>query len=48
VALTRSQDKADVVKKSYPNLEVVLGGLDDSNIIKHAAADADIVIRTSS
>jgi hypothetical protein len=33
------------VQAKYPNVKPVVGGLDDSNIIKEAAAKADIVIR---
>ena len=44
-ALIRTQDKADGVKKAYPNVTPVLGGLDDYKIIKEQAAKADIVIR---
>lgn len=45
-ALIRTQDKADTVKKSYPSLHPVIGGLDDSDIIVEQAAKADVVIRT--
>lgn len=43
--LVRTQDKADIVKKSFPNVRIVLGGNDDSDIIKEEAAKADIVLR---
>ena len=45
-ALVRTQEKADIVKKAYPNIRIVLGGLDDSDILKEEAAKADIVLRT--
>ncbi|GAB7359815.1 hypothetical protein MBLNU230_g6983t1 [Neophaeotheca triangularis] len=42
--LVRTQDKADKVKTAYPNVEIVLGGLDDSDLLEEQAAKADIVI----
>lgn len=44
-ALVRSQDKADIVKKAFPNVRIVLGGNDDSELLKEEAAKADIVLR---
>lgn len=44
-ALVRTQDKADLVKQAYPNIRIVLGGLDDSNLLKEEAAKADVVLR---
>lgn len=44
-ALVRTKDKADAVKKAYPSVRIVLGGLDDSAILKEEAAKADIVLR---
>lgn len=44
-ALVRTQDKADIVKKAYPNIRIVLGSNDDSDLIKEEAAKADIVLR---
>lgn len=44
-ALVRTQDKADIVKKAYPNVRIVLGGLDDSELLKEEAAKADVVLR---
>lgn len=46
-ALIRSEEKAKPVQAKYPNVKPVIGGLDDSNIIKEAAAKADIVIHTA-
>ena len=43
--LVRSKDKAEVVKKAFPNVRIVLGGLDDSDILEEEAAKADIVLR---
>lgn len=42
----RTQEKADKVKKAYPNVNIVLGGLDDSELLEKEAAKADIVLRT--
>lgn len=47
-ALVRTQDKADIVKKAYPNVRIVLGGLDDSDLLKEEAAKADVVLRMPS
>lgn len=44
-ALVRTQEKADIVKKAFPNVRIVLGGNDDSDILKEEAAKADIVLR---
>lgn len=44
--LVRSQDKADKVKKAYPSVRIVLGGLDDFDTLREEAAKADVVLRT--
>jgi N-acetyl-gamma-glutamylphosphate reductase len=44
-ALVRTQEKADIVKRAYPDVRIVLGGLDDFDLLKHEAANADIVLR---
>ena len=44
-AFVRTQAKGDVVKKQYPNIRIVLGGLDNSEIIKDESSKADIVLR---
>ena len=46
-ALVRTQDKADIVTKQYPSVRIVLGGLDDSELLEKEAAWADIVLRTT-
>ena len=46
-ALVRTQEKADIVKKAFPNIRIVLGGNDDSDLLKEEAAKADVVLRTS-
>lgn len=45
VALVRTDEKAQTVKKSYPSVKTVLGELDDSQLLEDNAAKADIVIR---
>jgi hypothetical protein len=45
-ALVRTQEKADIVKKAFPNVRIVLGGNDDSDLLKEEAAKADVVLRT--
>ncbi len=43
--LVRSKDKAEAVRKAFPNVRIVLGGLDDSETLEEEAAKADIVLR---
>ena len=45
--LIRSKDKAEQVKKAFPNVRIVLGGLDDSALLEEEASKADIVLRMS-
>lgn len=44
-ALIRTEEKAKYVKELYPNVRIVLGGLDDSETLEKEAAWADIVLR---
>jgi N-acetyl-gamma-glutamylphosphate reductase len=46
--LVRSKDKAELVKKAFPNVRIVLGGLDDSDLLEEEAMKADIILRTTS
>lgn len=46
-ALVRTREKADKVLASYPSIRIVLGDLDDSELLKKESANADIVIRMS-
>ena len=43
--LVRSEEKAQAVSSEYPKARIVLGSLDDTDIIRREAAWADIVIR---
>lgn len=43
--LVRSKDKAEAVKKAFPDVRIVLGSLDDSQLLEEEAAKADIVLR---
>lgn len=43
----RTKEKGDKVTAVYPNVKLVLGGLDDSDLLQEEAAKADVVIRTS-
>lgn len=43
--LVRSQEKAKKVQEQYPNARIVIGSLDDSDILRREAAWADVVIR---
>jgi hypothetical protein len=44
-ALVRSKEKAKPVTDAFPNVRIVIGGLDDSDILKEEASKADVVIR---
>ncbi|KAH8675511.1 hypothetical protein BX600DRAFT_452855 [Xylariales sp. PMI_506] len=46
-ALIRTQEKADQIKSTYPNLRAVIGDLDSYDLIKNEAARADIVLHTA-
>lgn len=46
--LVRSKDKAETVKKAFPDVRIILGGLDDSEILEEESAKADVVLRTTS
>lgn len=43
--LVRSESKAQKVQSKYPNARIVLGSLDDSDIVRREAEWADIVLR---
>lgn len=43
--LVRSEEKAKAVQLKYPKVRIVLGTLEDTEIIRREAAWADIVIR---
>lgn len=43
--LIRDRQKAKQIQEAYPDVKIVLGSLDDAEIIKNAASTADIVIR---
>jgi N-acetyl-gamma-glutamylphosphate reductase len=43
--LVRAKEKGDIVKKAYPEVRIVLGGLDDAKVLEEEAAKADIVLR---
>ncbi|KAF4969183.1 hypothetical protein FSARC_3559 [Fusarium sarcochroum] len=45
--LVRSEDKGKSVQKEYPEVKLAVGSLDDSEVIKKAASEADIVIHTA-
>jgi len=44
-ALVRDASKGAAIKKAFQQVEIVNGGLDDSDIIAQEAKEADIVIR---
>ncbi|KAI9371077.1 hypothetical protein BJX61DRAFT_543992 [Aspergillus egyptiacus] len=46
-ALIRSEEKAKYVRELYPYVRIVMGGLDDSEILAREAAWADIVLHTA-
>lgn len=43
--LIRTEEKAKLVKEKYPHVNVVIGDLDRSDLIKEQASKADIVLR---
>jgi len=45
--LVRTKEKGDKVKEAFPNVRIVLGGLDDSDLLEEESAKADIVLRKS-
>ena len=44
-ALVRSKDKAAQITSEYPNIRIVSGDLDSSDIIEEEVKNADIVFR---
>jgi nucleoside-diphosphate-sugar epimerase len=46
-ALIRTEAKAKYVRELYPNVRIVIGGLDDADKIEKEAAWADIVLHTA-
>jgi uncharacterized protein YbjT (DUF2867 family) len=46
-ALVRTEEKAKSVTEAFPKVRIVIGDLDDSNILEDEAAKADIVIHTA-
>ncbi|KAK3074266.1 hypothetical protein LTR53_003427 [Teratosphaeriaceae sp. CCFEE 6253] len=46
-ALVRTQDKGDTIKKVYPHTKIVIGDLDDSELLKSEASKADIVLHAA-
>ena len=45
--LVRTEEKAELVKKSFPSARTVIGDLDSSKLIEDEAARADVVLRMS-
>ncbi|KAM0491391.1 hypothetical protein ACHAP8_010658 [Fusarium lateritium] len=45
--LVRSEEKGKDVQRQYPDVKLAIGSLDDSDVIKKAASEADIVIHTA-
>ena len=45
VTLVRDQNQADVVKKTWPAVQTVIGTLDDHEILLTQGAKADVVLR---
>jgi nucleoside-diphosphate-sugar epimerase len=46
-ALTRSQDKADLINKLRPNVKAVVGSLSDLDLLEEQASQHDITINTA-
>ena len=45
--LVRTAEKGGDVAKSFPGVRTIVGSLDDSDLLKREAANADVVIRPS-
>ncbi|KAF2798630.1 hypothetical protein K505DRAFT_197291, partial [Melanomma pulvis-pyrius CBS 109.77] len=43
-ALVRTDQKAEPVKKAFPNVKIVIGDLDNEEVLKEEASKADVVI----
>ena len=43
--LVRSEEKGKPVKAAFPNVRLVIGDLDSSQLIEEEAAKADVIIR---
>lgn len=43
----RDASKNDAIKAAFPSVRIVNGALDDFELLKKEAADADIVVRMS-
>lgn len=46
--LVRSQERRDLIQKTYPALSIVPGGLDDEEVLKQESSRADVIISTRS
>lgn len=46
--LVRDEERGKSIKAKYPDVKLLHGSLEDSDIVRDAALDADIVIRTES
>ncbi|KAF2704535.1 NAD(P)-binding protein [Pleomassaria siparia CBS 279.74] len=45
--LVRSEEKGKTVTKAFPRVRVVIGGLDDAEVLEEESAKADVVIHTA-
>ncbi|KAF2012540.1 NAD(P)-binding protein [Aaosphaeria arxii CBS 175.79] len=45
--LVRSSEQGEKIQKAFPNIKLVIGGLDDFEVVKNAAAAADVVVHTA-
>jgi hypothetical protein len=46
VSLVRNEEQAKIVGAAFPNVETVVGDLDDSALLEAEAAKADVVLST--
>ena len=44
MSLVRNEEQAAIIKAAFPNVETVVGDLDDSAILEAEAAKADVVL----
>jgi hypothetical protein len=47
VSLVRNEEQATIIKAAFPNVETVVGDLDDSVVLEAEAAKADVVLSRS-
>jgi uncharacterized protein YbjT (DUF2867 family) len=47
VTLVRTEEQANIVKKTWPSVQTVIGDLDSHDVLVEQGAKADVVLRES-